>query len=82
MTEKTKERKNRKGYVVPCMEIHMAEFHPLLGISPQGDHMQGRDMSDEGGDHMRGIDKSADTGAGAKAMILGQEFSFSDIWEE
>ena len=84
MTENKEKEKGRARtvYAPPRVEVHETAPQNLLGISPQGDHLQGRDMSDEGGDHARGLDMSGDTGAGAKAVILGQEFSFSDLWEE
>ena len=77
------EREKAKcAYVSPLIEVHEAAPNNLLGISPQGDHQQAL-FGDDSSDHERAvIVGNSGTNSGAKAMILGQEFSFSDLWEE
>ena len=74
--------KTKCVYVLPLIEVYEAAPSNLLGISPQGDHQQAL-FGDDSSDHQRAvIADNSGTNNGAKAMILGQEFSFSDVWEE
>ena len=76
--EKEKERA-RCIYAPPKIDVHAIEFHQLLRNSVWGNHIQGM-SDDDDAEHIRGLDDGKEVGA--KTMILGQEFSFSDLWEE
>ena len=66
-------------YVPPCVEVYAAEPGRLLEQSFNGGHT-GADETYDTSDHAGGNDGGIEYGA--KAVILGQEFSFSDIWAE
>ena len=76
--EKEKERRRRDGYVSPEIEVYAVESGHLLGRSLFGDHIQAEDGNEN--DHERAGDGGEINGA--KQMILGHEFSFSDLWDE
>ena len=76
------EKKAKCIYAPPCIEVYAAEPSDLMATTNyEGDHQQGDVEGYDASDHQRG-DLDPGGGAGAKAMILGQEFSFSDLWEE
>ena len=76
----------RSAYVPPLVEVHAAEPSHLMGATLyNSDHAQGFDNTGES-NHQRGrlndvLGITSGSG-GAKEMILGQEFSFSDVGEE
>ncbi len=76
------EKKAKCVYAPPLIEVYAAEPSDLMATTIfDGDHLQGNIEGYDESDHIRG-DFDPGGGAGAKAMILGQEFSFSDLWEE
>ena len=81
MTEsKKKEKEGAKCiYVPPRIEVHETAPCRLLEQSFNGGHT-GADETYGGNDHSGGNDGGIEYGA--KTVILGQEFSFSDLWEE
>ena len=88
MTESKKKEKGKAKcvYVPPRVELHIAEPSQLMGATLyNSDHAQGFDNTGES-NHQRGTLNDVleiMTGSnGAKEMILGQEFGFSDVWEE
>ena len=66
-------------YVPPRIEVHETAPCRLLEQSFNGGHT-GADETYGGNDHSGGNDGGIEYGA--KTVILGQEFSFSDLWEE
>ena len=88
MKEKQKEQQTRAkcAYVPPCVEVHAAEPSQLMGATLyNSDHAQGFDNTGES-NHQRGtlndvLGITSGSG-GAKEVILGQEFGFSDVWED
>ena len=79
MTENKKKEKARCVYAPPKIEVHAACLGRLMGTSFWGTHNEGDDQTGDS-DHNTGHDGGVEYGA--KAVILGQEFSFSDLWEE
>ena len=74
------EKKANCVYVPPRVEVCVAAPGRLLGTSFFTDgHNPGVDQ-DSDSDHNSGNLKPVENGA--KQVILGQEFSFSDLWEE
>ena len=74
------EKKAKCVYVPPKVEVHAAAPGRLLGTSfYTSDHNSGESQDDDN-DHNSGHNEGIEYGA--KAVILGQEFSFSDLWEE
>lgn len=68
-------------YSAPAIEIHVSEPFQLLEGSTRkftGTHKDGDDlgMFDENGNYIN------PNSEGAKILILGREFSFSDVWED
>ena len=86
MTESKKKEKERARsvYVPPCVELHAAEPSRLMGTSFYSEgHNAGNDP-DDNSDHTPGdliLPGEGGSSSGAKATILGQEFGFSDVWE-
>ena len=70
----------RSAYVPPRVEVHGAAPSRLMGTSFIGEHSGGNNMADDRSEHERGIDGGVQYGA--KTVILGQQFSFNDVWEE
>ena len=72
----------RRVYVTPRVEVHPAEPSALLAGTTifTGTHEDGSLEHSTGGTHDDGVGEGIVTGA--KQMILGREFSFSDLWEE
>ena len=79
--------RERKPYMRPCTEVYAAGSCALLagtffsndpGSASFGNYFGGGSTSSGDG----GSAGAADLSTGAKAVILGQEFSFSDPWEE
>ena len=82
MDKDKKEGKTRakSAYVPPKMDVYAAVPGRLLGTSFYTfEHNPGTDEDGES-DHHGGSDGGIEYGA--KAVILGHEFSFSDLWEE
>lgn len=83
MDEKPMKKMVKQEYVVPCIEIYAAEACRLCQQSFYGGHKPGtggnNDLDDDGGNHKPGIGGDGDLEA--KRVILGQEFGFSDVWE-
>ena len=79
MKENKEKERARTVYVPPRIEVHEAAHGCLMGTSFWGTHTGG-DENYGDNDHTPGNLNPVETGA--KAMILGQEFSFSDLWEE
>ena len=70
----------RQPYAPPRVEIHASELGKrLMGTSFWGTHNEGDDQTGNN-DHNAG--HIFEPEYGAKAVILGQDFSFSDLWEE
>ena len=77
----------RSAYVPPLTEVYATEPNSLLagtdGVFSGGAGGGSSDDNDGGGAGSgTGENNGLDGGLGAKAMILGQEFSFSNMWEE
>ena len=82
MTENKKKEKAKCVYVPPLVEVYAAEPNDLMATTIfDGDHLQGDINGYDESDHERG-DLELGGPNGAKQMILGTEFSFSDLWEE
>ena len=79
MKENKEKERVRNVYVPPKIEMHRAEFGRLLGTSFFGQAGEGEAQNDDN-DHNSGHLNPVESGA--KQVILGQEFSFSDLWEE
>ena len=76
------EKKAKCVYVPPKVEAYAAEPSDLMATTIfDGDHLQGDINGYDESDHERG-DLELGGPNGAKQMILGTEFSFSDLWEE
>ena len=77
MKENKEKERARTVYVPPRIEEYEVAPGRLMGTSFYGTH-----AAADGGDsdHERAGDGGEITGA--KAVILGQEFSFGDVWEE
>ena len=73
------EKKAKCVYVPPQIEVYEAVPGRLLGTSFWGTHADG-DENYGDNDHAPGNLNPVESGA--KAVILGQDFSFSDLWEE
>ena len=73
------EKKAKCVYVPPRVEVHAATPGRLLGTSFFGQAGEGEAQNDDN-DHNSGHLNPVESGA--KQVILGQEFSFSDLWEE
>ena len=77
---KVKEEARAKcAYVPPRAEVYAAEPGWLMDTSLLGGHA-GADETYQDSDHAGGNDGGIEYGA--KTVILGQEFGFSDVWEE
>ena len=74
------EKKAKCVYVPPKVEVYEAAPNHLMGTSFIGEAGGGVNKDDDRSEHERGLDGGVEYGA--KAVILGQEFSFSDLWEE
>ena len=73
----------RSAYVPPRIEVFAAESSTLLA----GTRVYGNPGNASAGEYMGGSGDGGSAGqayfrTGAKSVILGQEFSFSDVWEE
>ena len=81
MTESKKKGKGKAKcvYVPPRIEAHETAPGRLMGTSFWGTHNDG---SDQTGDNDHNAGHIFEPEYGAKAVILGQEFSFSNMWEE
>ena len=80
MKEIKEKERARTVYVPPRIEVYAISSGRLLGTSFFTDeHNPGEDQSSDS-DHNSGSLKPVENGA--KQVILGQEFSFSDLWEE
>ena len=80
MKEIKEKERARTVYVPPRIEVYATSSGRLLGTSFFTDeHNPGVDQ-DGDSDHNSGNLKPVENGA--KQVILGQEFSFSDLWEE
>ena len=73
------EKKAKFVYVRPRIEAHETAPGRLMGTSFWGTHNDG---SDQTGDNDHNAGHIFEPEYGAKAVILGQEFSFSNMWEE
>ena len=88
MTESKKKEKASLVYVRPLTEVHSADSCALLAgtfiDSSAGNADFGGYFTDDVGGSSPGGSSAgqANVATGAKAVILGQEFSFSDLWEE
>ena len=80
MKENKEKERARTVYVPPRIEEYEVAPGRLMGTSFIGEHSGGNNMADDRSEHERGIDGGVQYGA--KTVILGQEFSFSDLWEE
>ena len=74
------ETRGKCAYAPPKIEFYAAESGKLLGTSFIGEAGAGLNTSNDFSEHERG--KDGGVVYDAKAVILGQEFSFSDVWEE
>ena len=78
--QKEQETRAKCAYVPPRVEVCVAEPGRLMGTSFYTfEHNPGTD-NDGDSDHHGGSDGGVEYGA--KTVILGQEFGFSDVWEE
>ena len=68
----------RSAYVPPRVEVCISEPSRLLEQSFNGGH-NGANETYDTSDHAGGNDGGIEYGA--KTVILGQEFGFSDVWE-
>ena len=85
MEKGQKEKRAKCVYVPPKIEMYAADSGRLLGTSFYTDEHNPGNEPDGSSDHTPGdlvISGGTSSGNGAKQMILGQEFSFSDLWEE
>ena len=80
MKEMKEKERARTVYVPPRIEVYATSSGRLLGTSFYTDGHNPGNETDEGSDHTPG--NIAAPEVGARAVILGQEFSFSDLWEE
>ena len=79
------EKKAKCVYDPPKIEVHATAPGRLLGTSFYTDEHSPGNEPDGSSDHTPGnliIPGGDSSGNGAKQMILGQEFSFSDLWDE
>ena len=74
------EKKARCAYAPPCIEVYQTAPNHLLGTSFYTFEHNPGIGKDGDSDHHSGSDGGIEYGA--KAVILGHEFSFSDLWEE
>ena len=89
MTEIKKKEKAKCVYVPPLTEVYAAKpcaflagtafFGINAGSASFGNFFSNGGSASNGGGGSAG---AANLSTGAKAVILGQEFSFSDPWEE
>ena len=79
MTESKKKEKAKCVYVPPKAEMYAAMPSCLMTTSFWG---QGGEGEGQYSDHDHNSGHNGGIEYGAKAVILGQEFSFSDMWEE
>ena len=81
---KVKEEARAKcAYVPPRIEVFAAESSTLLaGTRVYGEAGEAEFGEFVGGSGDGGSAGEANLSTGAKSVILGQEFSFSDVWEE
>ena len=72
----------KQPYVPPRVEVYAAESSAILAGTTEigGTHEDGEQDYNVGGS--AGSGSGDGTITGAKQMILGREFSFSDLWEE
>ena len=80
MTENKEKDWAKCAYVPPLIEVYEATPGRLLGTSFYTFEHNPGDNEDGESDHHGGSDGGVEYGA--KAVILGHEFSFSDLWEE
>ena len=73
----------RSAYVPPRVEVFASEPNELLaGTRVYGEAGEAEFGEFVGGSGDGGSAGEANLSTGAKSVILGQEFSFSDVWEE
>ena len=72
----------RQPYVPPRVEVYASSLGAILAGTTEigGTHEDGEQNYNVGGSAGSGSGDGVVTGA--KQMILGREFSFSDLWEE
>ena len=82
MTEIKKKAKEKATcvYVPPRIEVHEVAPGRLMGTSFYGEADMGDNKDHDLSEHERGTDGNVQYGA--KAVILGQEFNFSNPWED
>ena len=80
MKENKEKERARTVYVPPRIEEYEVAPGHLMGTSFYGEADMGDNKDHDLSEHERGVDGGVQYGA--KAVILGQEFSFSDLWEE
>ena len=85
MKKKLMEQETRAkcAYVPPRVEVFASEPGELLaGTRVAGEAGEAEFGEFVGGSGDGGSAGEANLSTGAKSVILGQEFSFSDVWEE